>query len=295
MLRRPLLIWCSAALIGAWTSPAQAEDAEHRLEWKAHWRRFDAIEYAATAAVLGGFLVVEFGVESRDEARWEGGILFDESVRSGAVAESREGRDRAARTSDVLAIVPQAQAFIDTIAIPLATDSGNWDVAWQTTVMNAQAFGFVGLLSRLGHRVVARARPDLEECERDPEYAERCFIGELASFPSGHTSSAAVGAGLVCAHHAYLPLYGGGAADLAACATGIAFSSANGYLRLVADRHYASDVIVGAVLGFGAGFGLPLLLHYRPEPEPTPSAALRWTVVPSAAGDRLGAALIGRF
>jgi hypothetical protein len=41
-----------------------------------------------------------------------------------------------------------------------------------------------------------------------------------------------------------------------------ALASATGVLRIVADRHYASDVIVGAVMGLSVGYGLPWLLHY---------------------------------
>ena len=32
--------------------------------------------------------------------------------------------------------------------------------------------------------------------------------------------------------------------------------------RLVADRHYATDVVVGTGLGFAVGYAVPVLLHY---------------------------------
>ena len=40
-------------------------------------------------------------------------------------------------------------------------------------------------------------------------------------------------------------------------------TAVTGVTRVVADRHYASDVVVGAGIGFGVGYGLPWLLHYR--------------------------------
>ena len=92
-------------------------------------------------------------------------------------------------------------------------------------------------------------------CTSDPTYNDTCFGGSFASFPSGHASAAMVGAGLSCAHHTYLPLLGGGTADLAVCALGSAFGVVNGVARLAADRHYASDVVAGLVLGWGVGFG----------------------------------------
>ena len=30
------------------------------------------------------------------------------------------------------------------------------------------------------------------------------------------------------------------------------------------DRHHATDVIVGSLVGFGIGYGVPTLLHYLP-------------------------------
>jgi membrane-associated phospholipid phosphatase len=51
----------------------------------------------------------------------------------------------------------------------------------------------------------------------------------------------------------------------------LASATVTSVLRVVADKHYTSDVLIGAVLGFGFGFGLPMLLHYRGESRPTPT------------------------
>jgi hypothetical protein len=42
-------------------------------------------------------------------------------------------------------------------------------------------------------------------------------------------------------------------------------ASATGVLRIAADDHYASDVIVGALVGIAAGYLFPKLAYYRPE------------------------------
>lgn len=102
-------------------------------------------------------------------------------------------------------------------------------------------------------------------------------------------------AGLICAHHLNVPLYGGGAPDIAACGTAVGLGLATGWMRMTADRHYASDIIVGTVLGFGGGFGLPLLLHYRGLAPTRQVAGTTITVFPQASERELGLGLYGWF
>jgi membrane-associated phospholipid phosphatase len=110
-----------------------------------------------------------------------------------------------------------------------------------------------------------------------------------ASFPSGHVSAALVGAGLSCAHHRYLSL-DGGAADTLVCVTATALGVANGIARVSADRHYMTDVLAGAVLGWGAGYAMPVLLHYE---WGSAAAERAWTVSPWATSSTLGVAALG--
>jgi len=42
---------------------------------------------------------------------------------------------------------------------------------------------------------------------------------------------------------------------------GLTLAGTTGYLRIAADKHYASDVLIGAVLGSAAGLILPRWLH----------------------------------
>jgi membrane-associated phospholipid phosphatase len=46
---------------------------------------------------------------------------------------------------------------------------------------------------------------------------------------------------------------------------GLGIASTTGYLRIAADRHYLTDVLVGAATGLAAGIALPRLLHPREE------------------------------
>ncbi|HMR05958.1 MAG TPA: phosphatase PAP2 family protein [Polyangiaceae bacterium] len=285
----------------AFAAPAQAAEAqsaastEHRLIWKDEWRRFDLVEYAATAAIVGAYYVVELEATKPSESNWSGGIVLDGAVRRPLVGSTATARNRAADFGDYLFLVPPAWAILDGIVTPLATDRGNLDVAWQVTAMNIQAVGLVGLLTRAGHRFIARERPDVSECEQDGEYNQVCFRGSFASFPSGHTSSAGVGAGLICAHHLNLPLYGGGAPDVLACSVNVGMTALIGYSRIVADRHYLSDVVVGAGLGFGVGFGLPVLLHYQSVGAGASDAGVSWAVAPYGTANGAGAQVVGGF
>ena len=48
-------------------------------------------------------------------------------------------------------------------------------------------------------------------------------------------------------------MYGDRVADVLACAGTLTLAAATGTLRVVGDRHYATDVLVGASIGIAAG------------------------------------------
>jgi len=108
---------------------------------------------------------------------------------------------------------------------------------------------------------VRRERPDSSECWRLHPDGKGCPL-DTESFYSGHTAIAATSAGLVCASHSRMPLWGNPIADGAACALGTTAAVASGLSRIAADRHYATDVLTGFGLGFGMGYAVPVLLHY---------------------------------
>jgi membrane-associated phospholipid phosphatase len=70
----------------------------------------------------------------------------------------------------------------------------------------------------------------------------------------------------------------------------VVLATADGVLRIMGDRHYATDVLTGAAIGFGFGYGVPTLLHYVAR---VPSSTA-WTLTP-VAGSELGVALVGSF
>ncbi len=132
--------------------------------------------------------------------------------------------------------------------------------------MGLEAFSYSGFLSFVSTSIAARERPDSTECRREHPDGRGCGI-DTQSFWSGHSTITATSAGIVCANHRYLPLLGHPVADFGACvlASGSALTTA--VSRVAADRHYASDVLVGIGVGFGIGYAVPVLLHYSHAPS----------------------------
>jgi membrane-associated phospholipid phosphatase len=266
-----------------------------RLEWDDRWHRFRAIEYASTAATGLASIYVFWFVPPSDHPKWTGPILFDEPVRNAFRLHARSGLEIAATSSSILAYVEPTQALVDSLLLPAA--AGNLELAWQLGMMDAQAFALSGLVTASLYGTTGRARPSYAECKAGTSVDPLCNSGEFASFPSGHTAVAMTDAGLLCAHHGALPLYGGGAPDTAACGGGLTLATGVGILRLMADRHYASDVLVGGAVGFFSGYTLPVLLHYwkRPFGQVQAHDGTRLAILPGSGSVPIGAQAIGAF
>jgi hypothetical protein len=221
--------------------------------------------------VTAGNFTFEYAVTNVPDRGWTGGILFDDAVRDALRGRSFSTRRSVSDISDKFWNVTQYYpVLIDGLLVPLAFDRLNVDVAWQMTMLNWQAQSLSFLLTRLAHRTVGRQRPEVLECDKDPAYTGACSpdaAGRTASFFSGHASMSFAGAGLTCAHHRALPLYGGNVADAAICGLSITSAATVGIMRLVADAHWTTDVLFGAAVGGAVGYGLPTLLHYGSSTE----------------------------
>jgi membrane-associated phospholipid phosphatase len=236
--------------------------AQHRLYWSDEWSPFPRyaellLTGASAVAAVGAFTLVP----NPTRTRWLGGILFDDAARDALRARKPGLRDAIRTASDLTLITSVLQVgLIDGLLIPLLDASP--DVAVELTMINAQAFAINLAVSTLINKTVGRARPPTADCRRDSHFDPLCNTGTNASFPSSHTSTAFTAAGLTCVHHAYLPIYGGGW-DTAACVESLAVAAATGLFRVAGDRHYATDVIAGAAIGFSIGYLYPWLMYYR--------------------------------
>jgi membrane-associated phospholipid phosphatase len=268
-----------------------ASDTGPRLVWNESWPRFRPVGYALTGASLIAAVSVTFLIDYPDHPRANGGILFDDAVRDSLRARDPGARDAVRAASNITLGVTLAQtALLDSLILPLA--DGSPDIAAQLTLMNAQAFSLNILITTLLSKAVARARPTAADCKRDPTFDPLCKSSTYASFPSFHTSTAFTAAGLTCVHHAYLPIYGSKPWDTAACAESIVVAAATGVFRIVGDRHYATDVLLGAAIGFSLGYVYPWLLHYRFDAESRASRSASWAVLPTVP---YGLSLAGAF
>jgi membrane-associated phospholipid phosphatase len=121
---------------------------------------------------------------------------------------------------------------------------------------------------------VARERPDVHARTPEERTASRSSADNL-SFFSGHATLAfalSTSAGTIASmrHYRMAP---------AMWITGMALATTGAYLRIAADRHYASDVAMGAVVGGAIGFGVPYFahraapLHARITPMPVQQGA----------------------
>jgi membrane-associated phospholipid phosphatase len=266
---------------------------EHRLKWT--YPRFRAAEYAAALAVTGANIYLQYGTTREPNGPWNNGILFDDGIRNALRSRNAATRSRVGQISDYFWHGTQYfPLVVDSLIVPLVTDRGNTDVAWQMTLLDWQVESLAFFITRGCHRTVGRARPGLQECGRDPGYDHDCYQDESAhdSFLSGHSSMAFAGAALTCAHHRHLPLYGGNAADVAACALTLATATTTGVLRIVADRHWSTDVMSGALVGLATGYGLPYLLHYQFDER---GLGAHTAIVPLATGDAWGLSVMGQL
>lgn len=198
------------------------------------------------------------------EPRWTGGVLFDDGVRDALRLSSPGARQAARRIGDY----PYwFAAALPLVADPLValTVAGDARAAGNVTLIGLEAFSYAGLLSFISTRISVRERPDSTTCREQGE--ADCEL-DTEAFWSGHTSIVAASAGVVCANHRFMPLWGGGLADAGACALASTGALVTAGSRLLADRHYATDVIVGLGVGFGLGYGVPVLLHYRYDELP---------------------------
>ncbi len=246
--------------------------------WQSKWPTFRPAEVAFTlgTGVQAGYLSFFSNPATRN---FEGGVLFDDWARKGLRAHSVAGRKLAADVSDYMYYALIAYPMIDA---PLVGGiRGGGKVAVQTLAINAEGLAIAGAYAMMFEKV-GRARPSARECDADPSYDARCSDTSRLneSNVSGHTAIAFAGASLTCAHHLHLPLYGGGAPDVAACVGAMMVAGAQGTLRVVSDNHYATDVLLGGAVGFTAGFVVPWLLHYRAGAQSSSSSVMRY-VMPS--------------
>jgi membrane-associated phospholipid phosphatase len=190
--------------------------------------------------------------------RWVGPILFDDAARDAVRDQTLEGKQEAADISWGLwfALVGQPLA----VDVPYAWARYGRRVAWDLFWQDATALSLSAAVDFAVRDSVARLRPYNTQCLRDG--GTNCLNGPEAtrSFPSGHVSETTTATALICTQHLTMHLYGA-PWDAVTCASAITADATVAVLRMVADDHWASDILGGVALGAALGWGVPYFMH----------------------------------
>jgi membrane-associated phospholipid phosphatase len=221
------------------------------------------------ALAAGGWLLYlssELAKDALAPARCRvcGGNALDDRARDLLVWRRN---DAAARGSDVLAfaLFPAGLAAHQLLA---AGREGDVEAGAVDLLVVGEVAALAMSLNQAVKFAVGRQRPFVRH--RNFAVAERLADSDdHLSFFSGHTTftfAVAAAAGTVSELRGYrsAPWVWG---------AGMTLAATTGYLRIAADRHYLTDVLVGAAVGTALGVALPRLMHGREDEGAAPPAA----------------------
>jgi len=164
---------------------------------------------------------------------------FDETVRDNVARSSSEKRVALAEIGNVLGqIVPGALLGVSTYAVGLACDLPYVRRAGRHLLQSAVYASAVTLTIK---SAIGRHRPFLNNGQY--EFAPFTFRDDFNAFPSGHSTLVFAIASSLSADIDYLPatvvLYG--------------LAGVTAWSRIYDDRHWASDVLMGGIIGTVVG------------------------------------------
>lgn len=212
------------------------------------------IDYAADGAITGSLALsivlaetVLKGPFSPDECRWCEPPRFDVSIRDAFVWDNAALADSLSYGSLGIGV---GVSFLDVF---MSMGNARWKEAGEDSLIIGEAMMSAMLFNELFKWTVGRQRPGVHFGSVDISKNE-----QNVSFFSGHTTlaftSAAAG-GMV----AWMRGRKTAAASIWSIGGVLGLSTA--YFRIAADRHYASDVLVGMAVGTLFGLLEPWLFH----------------------------------
>lgn len=177
---------------------------------------------------------------------------------------SAQDRRTISRSSDILQY--------SLMAAPLVLDSYHLlaktgdELNWRPLVSDFVAFGVTFGFTTLAKEFLSRDRPYVQECNGQRIYDNACGTSTSnKSFFSGHTSMAFTGAALLCSDNMRT-----NGLPVGVCIMAMGAAATTGVLRIMADKHYATDVLVGAAVGTLSGVFIPKLLSVTLLKRKTP-------------------------
>jgi hypothetical protein len=201
---------------------------------------------------LGGATAIQLGTQP--ETRWTRTNSFDDAIRKGLRAGSQSGRQRASTASDVMLGV--AAGLVPLVSIGKTLFERDCREAYDMTTDMVESIGLTLFLTQAIKNIAGRERPFVQECNGSPLGSGGCGgSNHKQSFFSGHASLAAAGAGVSCSYAIKRKAWGDGiAAQAVPCALGAGAAVTVGVLRIVADKHWGIDVIMGLAVGATIGY-----------------------------------------
>jgi hypothetical protein len=268
--------------------PIVSTNAPPPLVWK--WPKFSAMNFVITAAGAGVTLGAAI-IKPVSKHKLSGGMLFDDNVREALRANRLADRYIFRDASDVGLSLAVSWPFAADALTAAWWYRGSRETAQEMALINLETLAVVGALQGTTNVLVSRERPFGPGCGEGelPSDAIDCKNSfHYRSFFSGHSAFSFTGAALICVHHMENELLGP-PWDALSCAGGYAVAATTATFRVVADVHYASDILLGAAVGTLVGYSVPLL-HYRKVvgssglAGATPATQLKLNLVPSPGG-----------
>jgi membrane-associated phospholipid phosphatase len=201
---------------------------------------------------------------SADTCRWCDPNGLDDGVRD---ALRWEDDDLARNLSNYTGYVAAPVFALGAIGLAGHLDGHGTSHWFDDGLIIAESAAIAGVINFAVKAAFARERPFVHDLAPADKLLTDRPQENNQSFYSGHSTlamSLAVSAGTVASMRGYRwapALYGGG----------IGLSLATGYLRIAADKHWASDVVTGWVIGAAIGYAVPRFLH-RKGSDLTPTA-----------------------
>lgn len=254
--------------------------APQRLRWDPR------VDIPVSTVLVGGWLASEFAVKkelAQPQCRWCEPNGFDTWVRTAfnpRLVPSADGQHDFHVASNLVGFVALPLAMVGLDALFSARD-GTFLETFPVDLLLVLETTFSALVFNQAVKfAVARARPYTIGASADLLSMGGDVADNNLSFFSGH-SSLAFGLVSSAATIAYLRGY---RLWWLAWVVGIPLATTTAVMRLAADKHWASDVIIGSSIGMIFGMVLPTFLHGRVGP-------VEARVVPSGSG----LAVTGRF
>lgn len=247
---------------------------------------------ALVAAASASAISAHAGAQPRP--RWAGPLAIDRDASAVFRARDESVRRAADRVSWVIVgglmaapLAVDARATGERNASPLVVGEGLLSLAIPYASTALVGFAAKYLFAR--ERPFATREGLSRRCVRGDEAG--CEWDRNGSFPSMHSALGFAAAGALCVHS--MRAIGTPALDALTCASATFSATIAASLRMVADRHYVTDVIVGSLLGLTLASALTWTLHMQQQaPLALATTIARPTVdpLPSILGGALGIA-----